>query len=132
MPALWKSEGMRLASAIFLALLALPACSGSGSSDSSSEKLERFPVPDDLVGTKYEMDCDKAKPQVKDRDELIGMMQKFMVEPDLSDATRSHYRKKLTGILVDRALIIAANPSCFSVARLKEAHEITDARDKTT
>jgi hypothetical protein len=124
---------MRLVSAVFLSLLVFSACGGSGGGrDSpSTDNAERFPVPDDLVGTKYEMDCDAAKSLVKDRDETIRGAQKFLADPKLRPGTRKYIEKNLIGISVDRAAIVAANPSCFTIAQLKEAHKITDAREKS-
>jgi hypothetical protein len=122
---------MHRASAVFLSLLVLTACSGGNGSSASTDKAKQFPVPDEAKGTKYEMGCRKAKPLAKDRDQGISLIEDFLAEPDLSEATRAYYEKKLRGFYVDRALIIAANPDCFTVALLEEAHRITDARNKS-
>lgn len=136
---------MRLAFAV-VALLVFSACNDSGVNDSSrnakstrspapdsgDENSERFPIPDFLVGTEFVTDCDEAKAEVKKEDDQIHGVQRFLDDPELRPGTRQYIQKNLTKAFLNRALFIAANPSCFTVDQLKSAYKIIDTDKKST
>ncbi len=115
----------------------IPALRNSPTNDSdrsnstTNDMSERFPVPDDLSTDYEKVDCDEAKSLVEDRDGGISVAKEMLADPEISPATRKYAEQIAVRIALDRALIITANPACFSEALLKEAHKITDAREKS-
>ena len=118
---------MRRASLILASLLALCACGGGNTQTAGKTKAERFPVPDDLVGTSFVLECTAAKAKVKEADEALAWLEdEYLADPEVGDATRDYYKKRLPGYYGRRAAYVAANPKCFDVARLEEAHKYID------
>lgn len=118
---------MHRASLVVVAsLLVLFACGGGNSQTAGEMTAEKFPVPEDLVGTSFVLKCSAAKAKVKDADGAIDVMEEMSADPEVSDTTRDYHKKKLPGIRGERAAYIAANPKCFDAARLEGAHRFID------
>jgi len=119
---------MREASLVIASLLLLCACGGSNNGAPSMTTAERFPVPEDLVGTSFVLNCPAAKAKVRAADKALAWIEdEFLADPEMGETTRDYYKRRLPGQYGERAAYIAANPKCFDADRLEEAHKFVDA-----